>query len=165
LIDSPDNAQIRILTTFYDTGRLSVSLFDLLVGSNRTMQILLMDPSPNNVVLEKRYGREELRQNFTPKMAASRIDLELKALEDCRQRLAEHGKSDSLRVRVYDTIPTLTSLQVGDRMLVGFLFTRKSGEDSPMVILDKADPAWNVFAKNWEDVWGLAKPTDQSGQP
>jgi hypothetical protein len=186
LKNSPKDAELRLLTTFFVNDASIFDILDsLLLDSTRKFKVLLMDPRPTNTVLmERRYGTgkpEErvLREGWSAETAAARIGLELRLFEACQGRL-EHArvalrrgrqnrnkrKIGTLEVRVYDTVPTLVHYQIGEEIVVGFLLTRRSGDDGPMICVKKGEPLWSVLEENWNTCWEIGTewpPSDGGG--
>jgi hypothetical protein len=172
---SAPDATIRILITFFvhDLGLLDM-LSDLLINSNRKVEILMMDPSERNrPILEKRYGdgQRELREGLTATTAAARINAQLDDLERRQERLktlaeaeAQSGKArsiGSLEVLVYESVPTLVSYQIQDEMLVALLLTHKAFDDGPMIKIKKGEPLWDIMEDNWTKCREFAHPPDK----
>lgn len=165
LRNSPPNATIRMLTTFFtqDLGLLDI-LSDLLINSTRRIEILMIDPGSDEL-LKRRYGA---RNTLTVRSAKARINAQLEDLERRRNWLTKLKKEKndvasigSLEVLVYSTLPTLVSYQIHEEILVGLLFSHTSADNGPLIKVQKNEPLWNVLQDNWKMVRSCAVPPKQ----
>jgi len=173
LLESPRDATIKILVTFFwpaETDLVEDVLDRLLIGSARTIQILMLSPFPSTrALITARYTH---RIRLTPETAKKTIERQLANLEHYREELGKYdGKNGTLEVRVHDSVPTLVSYQIGDEMLVGFLLTRRAFTAAPMLKIKRpvADAIngtpWGVFEENWEACWKIAKTPSEVRRP
>lgn len=161
LLESEHSADIKIIITFFVPASHLLDILDeLLIDSERKMEILMMSPDDEKL-LESRYGKEdrELRSGFTWKSAAKEILNQMESLDRYRNKLKGHeGKKGSLDVRIYDSMPTQVFYRIGNDLLVGSLLTRRTFDAGPMISVTKDTDLWRIYEEEWDFCWELSKP-------
>ncbi|WP_017313987.1 hypothetical protein [Mastigocladopsis repens] len=157
-------ASIRILETWTELLRdnsykekFTQAIVKYIENNNHEIEILFLNPENRDLVEARSIELQGLSEEFNDINIAEKIYINLREIQKIIQKLEVNGNQDKLKVRLYNTSPSLAIYMCAPNLFVTFFRSGKLTTMSKQLKLHIDSPVGAFINERFEEIWQDAK--------
>ncbi|HEY9674161.1 MAG TPA: hypothetical protein V6D11_22170 [Waterburya sp.] len=151
---------IRIMETWTELlrdedyrERIVNAILNSIINNNVEIEILLLDPENRDLVKARTKELKDTSPEFSNINVEENIYINLCQVQKIRKKLAEEGKPDKLRVKLYNTSPSLAIYMCAPNLFVTFFRSGKLTTMGKQLRLPVDSPVGGFINERFDEIW------------
>ncbi|KYC42383.1 hypothetical protein WA1_20665 [Scytonema hofmannii PCC 7110] len=153
-------APIRIMETW--TGLLRdkeykekfiSAIFNSIDNNNAAIEILLLDPENRDLIKARTKELKDTSPEFSEINIEENIYTNLYEIQEIKKQLEKRGKSDKLKIKFYNTSPSIALYMCSPNLFVSFFRSGKLTTMSKQLKLPVNSPMAEFINERFDEIW------------